>query len=68
MPVLTLIKGPDTHVFSYEYGDEQAVIGALVDAVHDPARKFDWFDAAVLSHQIGQQLAKSRATIGGKAK
>ena len=34
------------------------MLDALVDLVNRKEYSFDWFDAAVLSHQLGQHLAK----------
>jgi hypothetical protein len=34
------------------------VLDALVEMVHRRDLAFDWFDAAVLSHQLGEHLAK----------
>jgi len=34
------------------------VLDTLVEMVHRRDVPFDWFDAAVLSHQLGQHLAK----------
>jgi hypothetical protein len=55
---LSLVKGPHRFSFNYEVGEEPAVLDALVDMVHRRELPFDWFDAAVLSHQLGQHLAK----------
>jgi hypothetical protein len=55
---LSLVKGPHRFCFNYEVGQEPAVLDALVDMVHRREVPFDWFDAAVLSHQLGQHLAK----------
>ena len=44
--------------FNYETGDESAVLAALVDLVERRENGFDWFDAAVMSHQLGEHLAK----------
>ena len=55
---LTLVKGQHRFCFSYQTGEEPAVLDALVDMVHRREMPFDWFDAAVLSHQLGQHLAK----------
>jgi hypothetical protein len=55
---LTLVKGQHRFSFSYETGEEPAVLDALVAMVHRREMPFDWFDAAVLSHQLGQHLAK----------
>lgn len=55
---LSLVKGTHRFNFSYEAGDEPRVLDALVDMVNRREMPFDWFDAAVLSHQLGQHLAK----------
>jgi len=38
------------------------VLDALVEMVPRRELGFDWFDAAVLSHQLGQHLAKELKT------
>ncbi len=55
---LSLVKGSHQFCFKYEVGQEQKVLDALVEMVHQRDVPFDWFDAAVLSHQLGQHLAK----------
>jgi hypothetical protein len=55
---LSLVKGREHFCFRYEVGQEAKVLDALVDMVHRRELPFDWFDAAVLSHQLGQHLAK----------
>jgi hypothetical protein len=55
---LSLIKGKQQFCFRYEIGQEARVLDSLVDMVHRRDVSFDWFDAAVLSHQLGQHLAK----------
>ena len=55
---LSLVKGPHRFCFRYEVGDESRVLDALVEMVNRREVPFDWFDAAVLSHQLGQHLAK----------
>jgi hypothetical protein len=56
--MLTLVKGREQFCFRYDVGQEARVLDALVDMVHRRDVAFDWFDAAVLSHQLGQHLAK----------
>ena len=56
--MLSLVKGREQFCFRYETGHEAKVLDALVDLVHRRDVAFDWFDAAVLSHQLGQHLAK----------
>lgn len=58
MKTLSLVKGKDHFCFRYEVGHESKVLDALIDMVHRRDTAFDWFDAAVLSHQLGQHLAK----------
>lgn len=58
MRTLSLTKGEHYFCFRYEVGQEVKVLDALVDMVHRSERQFDWFDAAILSHQLGRHLAK----------
>jgi hypothetical protein len=58
LKTLNLTKGEDHYCFRYEAGDESKVIDALVEMVNQRETSFDWFDAAVMSHQLGQYLAK----------
>ncbi len=61
MPVtktLSLVKGQHQFCFRYEVGDEQKLLDSLVELVQRRDVPFDWFDAAVLSHQLGQHLSK----------
>ena len=53
---LTLLKSSERFVFRYEVGDEAVVIDALASLASDRGSKFDWFDAAVLSYQMGRRL------------
>ena len=55
---LSLVKGREHFCFRYQAGDECKVLDALVEMVNGRQHAFDWFDAAVLSHQLGQHLAK----------
>lgn len=53
---LSLVKGPDRFVFRYAAGNETQVIDALAALAADRDSRFDWFDAAVLSYQMGRRL------------
>jgi hypothetical protein len=53
---LVLVKKHQRWVFRYRPGEEAAVLRWLADTARDPACDFDWFDAAVLSHQMGSQM------------
>jgi hypothetical protein len=59
---LNLVKGTDRHVIRYAVGEEAAVLDSLIGMVNDPAVRFDWFDAAAMSHELGQHLAKELKT------
>jgi hypothetical protein len=58
LKTLSLVKGQHHFCFRYEVGDESKVLDALVEMVNQGDCSFDWFDAAVMSHQLGQHLAK----------
>ncbi len=55
---LSLMKGGQHFCFRYEVGQESKVLESLIEMVNRRELTFDWFDAAVLSHQLGQHLAK----------
>jgi hypothetical protein len=59
---LSLVKGQHRFCFTYRPGEESTVLDSLVSMVHRRELPFDWFDAAVLSHQLGQHLAKELMT------
>jgi hypothetical protein len=63
MRMLSLVKGKEHFCFRYEVGQETKVLDALIDMVNRRDMAFDWFDAAVLSHQLGQHLAKELKTF-----
>ncbi len=56
MRQLSLVKGEERFVFRYQSGQEAEVIDAFVSMAADRASQFDWFDAAVLSYQMGRRL------------
>jgi hypothetical protein len=58
MKTLNLVKGKEQFCFRYEIGQESKVLESLIELVNRREIAFDWFDAAVLSHQLGQHLAK----------
>jgi hypothetical protein len=53
---LALVKGAERFVFRYEAGRETEVIDSFTRLANDAACQFDWFDAAVLSYQMGRRL------------
>ena len=55
---LSMVKGPHRFVFRYAEGAEAELLATFVDMADDPRSGFDYFDAAVLSYQLGQQLSR----------
>ena len=55
---LSLVKGEERFVFRYQAGQEGEVIDAFASMAGDRTSSFDWFDAAVLSYQMGRRLER----------
>ncbi len=55
---LSMVKGGHRFVFRYAEGREAELLSAFVALANDSESEFDWFDAAVLSYQMGQQLSQ----------
>ena len=53
---LVLSKKGQRWVFRYQPGEEAAVLRSMAAAAADPELDFDWFDAAVLCHQMGRGM------------
>ncbi|MEK6799571.1 MAG: hypothetical protein AABZ12_11440 [Planctomycetota bacterium] len=53
---LSLVKGEERFIFRYQPGQETSVIDSFASMAADPNSSFDWFDAAVLSYQMGRRL------------
>ena len=53
---LSLVKGSERYLFRYSTGNEAEVIDAFASLASDKVSRFDWFDAAVLSYQMGRRL------------
>jgi len=56
---LSMVKGRHRFVFQYTEGHESELLAAFVSLANDPDSEFDWFDAAVLSYQMGHQLSRN---------
>ncbi len=56
--VLSLDKKGHAFRLQYETGQESQVLESLSEMVANPALPFDWFDAAMLGHQMGGHLVK----------
>jgi len=60
---LTLVKQDQRWVFRYAPGEEKQMMEQLADQARDPASRLDWFDVAVLSHQMGEHMAQKLEQI-----
>ncbi len=56
MRQLSLVKGEERFVFRYQAGQEAEIIDAFASLASNRNSRFDWFDAAVLSYQMGRRL------------
>jgi len=63
---LVLVKNGQRYVFRYRKGDETQMLAHLVDLAQDDGSDLDWFDAAVLSHQMGRRLGEQLQHLGVK--
>ncbi len=54
---LELVKHGQRWVFRYTPGGEREVLSQIADAARDQNTNFDWFDAAVLCHQMGVRIS-----------
>ena len=55
---LSLVKGEERFVFRYQAGQEPEIIDTFASLAANQRSSFDWFDAAVLSYQMGRRLEK----------
>lgn len=55
---VVLVKRGQRYIFRYTPGDESSVLTSLVAMAKDPACPLDWYDAAVLSHQMGREIGQ----------
>ena len=62
---LSLVKGKHRYVFRYQTGREADIIAAFAAMAADNANDFDWFDAAVLSYQMGRRLELDLEQVPG---
>ena len=60
---LTLMKKGHTYLFRYEAGDEAELLRILIEQAQDANCPLDWFDAAVLSHQMGHRMAEEMQAL-----
>ena len=61
---VTLQKGQHRFVYRCRNGHESELMRSLVAAAKDTDSGLDWYDAAVLSHQLAQQMERAEQAIG----
>ena len=61
---LVLIKAGERFVFPCPPGAEARLLTQLRGMVTDPTSRLNWFDAAVVSHAMGQRLSDRLAAQG----
>jgi len=60
---LSLAKDRHRYVFSYYEGQESEILESFVRLSKDQDCDFDWFDAAVMSFQVGRRSNSSKDEI-----
>jgi len=60
---LVLIKPGQRYVFRCARGQESKLLDQLIEMARDPESDLQWFDAAMLSHQLGARIADQLAKV-----
>jgi hypothetical protein len=70
---ITLSKRDQKFLFRYDVGEELKLLDSLIEMVKRSDMPFDWFDAAVVAHQLGDPIAQelkghfpSQAQVSGR--
>ncbi len=61
---LTFEKEGHRYVFRYDAGDEQTMLDAIERMVARPDSLLTWYDAAMLSSQLGKNMQEQLKQIG----
>jgi len=61
---LVLVKNGQRYAFRCDTGHETDLLNQLAVMVDRPDNELDWFDAAMLSHEMGQRLLKRIKELG----
>lgn len=62
---VTLTKGAHTWTFACDPGDEGLLLRRLSELARSEDVPFDWFDAALVSHQLSKRLKAGLYRIDG---
>jgi len=60
--VLALFKAAERFIFVYDDDSRDAVVDEIRHQAADPAVAINWFDAAVLTERVRNQVAEPDAT------
>lgn len=63
---LALVKNGQRYVFSCAPGQEAQTLNQIAEMVTRNDSGLTWFDAAVLSHQLGERMSKRLNELGAK--
>lgn len=63
---VTLVKGGHTWTFSCDSGSEPELLRRLSELARGGDVPFDWFDAAIVSHQLNKRLKPGLFRIDGQ--
>lgn len=61
---LALVKNGKRYVFSCAPGHEAQTLNQIAEMVTRDESDLTWFDAAVLSHQLGERMSKRLSELG----
>ena len=56
---VVLVKGDDQWRFEWEVGKELETVEAITEIAKCPDTDFDWFDAAMVCHEMSKITAKA---------
>lgn len=60
---LVLVKQGQRYVFRCAHGQEPQLLDQLIEMARDPESGIEWFDAAMLSHQLGTRMVDQLAQV-----
>ena len=61
---LALVKNGKRYVFQCAPGQEAQTLNQIAEMVTREESDLTWFDAAVLSHQLGERMSKRLSELG----
>jgi hypothetical protein len=60
--VVALYKGEEHFIFVFDDGSRDQLLDFMRDQAADPDVSFNWFDAALLTQKVREQVAESPAS------